>query len=89
MVKITTRSCIHILKIGSGFNISHHDIVVYGTKLDAARCDVLLCRRGASRRHIYPLPPLDVVCYEHRHGKVATEIPHFNPRIGGVASAAD
>ncbi|XP_048562625.1 uncharacterized protein LOC125543352 [Triticum urartu] len=58
-------------------------VPVYGTKLDAARCDVVLCRRGASRRHIYPLPPLDVVRYGHRHGKVTTEIPHFNPRIRG------
>ncbi|KAM3347896.1 hypothetical protein ACQJBY_021674 [Aegilops geniculata] len=32
---------------------------------------------------MYPLPPLDVVRYGHRHGKVATKIPHFNPRIRG------
>ena len=32
---------------------------------------------------MYPLPPLDVVRYGHRHGKVTTEIPHFNPRIRG------
>lgn len=33
--------------------------------------------------YMYLLPPLDVVRDGHRHGKVATEIPHFNPRILG------
>ena len=32
---------------------------------------------------MYPLPPLDVVRYGDIHGKVAAEMPHFNPWIRG------
>ncbi|KAM3293979.1 hypothetical protein ACQJBY_037089 [Aegilops geniculata] len=39
---------------------------------------------------MYPLPPLDVVRDGHRHGNVATEIPHSNPRLrGDWRSASD